>query len=49
MFEVIYISPSCRRAAEFIDRLMWKLREHEIYDIEIDPKNLKLKSDKFIL
>lgn len=49
MFEAIYISPSCRQAAEFIDRLFCNLRKHEIYDIEIDPKNLRLKSDKFIV
>lgn len=39
MFEVIYISLSCRQAAEFIDRLFWDLRKHEIYDIKIDKKH----------
>lgn len=49
MFEVIYISSSCKQAAEFIDRLMWKLRECGIYDFQIDQRNLQLKSDKFIV
>lgn len=49
MFEVIYISPSCKQAAEFIDRLFWNLRKHEVYDTKIDPGNLQLKSDKFIV
>lgn len=27
MFEVIHISPSCKQAAEFIDRLFWDLKK----------------------
>lgn len=49
MFEVIYISPSCKQAAEFIDRLMWELRKHDIYNAEIDREHLQLKTDKFIV
>lgn len=49
MFEVIYISPSCRQAAEFIDRLFWDLRKNEVYDTKIDPGKLQLKSEKFIV
>lgn len=49
MFEVIYISPSCKQAADFIDRLMWKLRESGIYDIKKSPQRIQLKSDKFIV
>ena len=49
MFEVIYISSSCRQAADFIDRLMWKLREYEIYDVKIDSQHMQLKLDKFIV
>lgn len=49
MFEVIYIAPSCKQAAEFIDRLFWDLRKNEVYDTKIDPRNLQIKSDKFIV
>lgn len=49
MFEVIYISPSCKQAAEFIDRLMWELRKCDIYNAEIDKRYLRLKTDKFIV
>lgn len=49
MFELIYISPSCKEAAAFIDSLMWELRKHDIYNIEIDRENLQLKTDKFIV
>lgn len=49
MFEVIYISPSCKQAIEFIERLILDLRKREICDIEIDRDNLRLKSDKFIV
>lgn len=49
MFEAIYISPSCKQAAEFIDRLMWELRKHDIYNVEIDRENLRIKTDKFIV
>lgn len=47
MFEVLYISPSCKQAAEFIDRLMWNLRKCGIYEIEIDRRKLQLRTDKF--
>lgn len=49
MFEVIYISPSCKQAAEFIDNLMWELRKHDIYNTEINREHLRLKTDKFIV
>lgn len=49
MFEVIYISPSCNQAAEFIDRLMWELRKYDIYNAEIDREHLRLKTDEFIV
>lgn len=49
MLEVIYITPSRKQAAEFIDRLFWNLRKHEVYDTKIDPGKLQLKSDKFIV
>lgn len=49
MLEVIYISPSCKQAAEFIDRLMWDLRKHGIYDFEIDPGKMQIRTDKFIV
>lgn len=47
MFEVLYISPSCKQAAGFIDRLMWDLRKCGIYEIEIDRRKLQLRTDKF--
>lgn len=49
MFEVIYISPSCKQAAEFIDRLMWELRKRDVYNIEIDRERLQLNTDKFVV
>lgn len=49
MFEVICISPSCKQAAEFIDRLMWELRKHDIYNAEIDREHLRLNTDRFIV
>lgn len=49
MLEVIYISPSCRKSAEFIDRLFWDLRKHEVYDIKISPQRLQLESERFIV
>lgn len=49
MFEVIYISPSCKQAANFIDDLAVKLKQHGIDDFDIDRKNIQLKSDKFIV
>lgn len=49
MFEVIYISPSCKQAAEFLDSLMWDFRKRDIYNAEIDRERLQLKTDKFIV
>lgn len=49
MFEVIYISPSCKQAEDFIDNLMWKLRERGIYNTEKSPQRIQLKSDKFVV
>lgn len=49
MFEIIYISPSCKQAVEFIDRLMWELRKRDIYNAEVDKRYLQLKTDKFIV
>lgn len=49
MFEVIYISPSCKQAVNFINDLAIKLKENEICGFYIDYKNLRIKSDKFIV
>lgn len=49
MFEVIYISPSCKQAVNFIDDLAIKLKQHGIGSFEIDCKNIQIKSDKFIV
>lgn len=49
MFEVIYISPSCRQAVNFIDDLAIKLKQRGIGGFDIDRKNIRLKSDKFIV
>lgn len=49
MFEVIYISPSCRQAVNFIDELAIKLKQRGIGGFDIDHKNIQLKSDKFIV
>lgn len=49
MFEVIYISPSCKQAVNFIDDLAIKLKQRGIADFDIDRKNIRLKSDKFIV
>lgn len=49
MFEVIYISPSCRQAVNFINNLAIKLKQCEIDSFDIDRKNIQLKSDKFIV
>ncbi len=49
MFEVIYISPSCKQAVNFINDLAVKLKQHEIASFDIDSKNIQLKSDKFIV
>lgn len=49
MFEVIYISPSCKQAVNFINDLAEKLKSYEIKKIEINRKNIQLKTDKFIV
>lgn len=49
MFEIIYISPSCRQAVEFIDKLKWSLMDCDIYKFYIDRENIQLKTDKFIV
>lgn len=49
MFEVIYISPSCKQAVNFINDLAIKLKQHGIDSFDIDHKNIQLKSDKFIV
>lgn len=49
MFEVIYISPSCKQAVNFINDLAIKLKQRGIDNVDIDHKNIQLKSDKFIV
>lgn len=49
MFEVIYISHSCRQAVNFINNLAIKLKQRGIDSFDIDRKNIQLKSDKFIV
>lgn len=49
MFEVIYISPSCKQAVNFIKDLAVKLKQRGIDGFDIDRKNIQLKSDKFIV
>ena len=49
MFEVIYISPSCKQAVNFINDLAAKLKQRGIGGFDIDRKNIQLKSDKFIV
>lgn len=49
MLEIIYISPSCKQAANFINDLAIRLKERGIDDFDIDRKNIQLKSDKFIV
>lgn len=49
MFEVIYISPSCKQAVNFIKDLAEKLDGFGIDNIQIDHKNIQLKTDKFIV
>lgn len=49
MFEVIYISPSCKQALGFIYALAVRLKECRIADFEIDREHLQLKTDKFIV
>ncbi len=49
MFEVIYISPSCKQAVNFINDLAIELKQHGIDSFDMDYKNIQLKSDKFIV
>lgn len=49
MFEIIYISPSCKQAVNFINDLSIKLKQHGIDSFDIDRKNIQLKSDKFVV
>lgn len=49
MFEVIYISPSCKQAKNFIYDFTEKLRQIGISKFEVDMKRLQIKSDKFII
>lgn len=49
MVEVIYISPNCKLAVKFIQNLSVKLKQHGISSFDIDRKNIRLKSDKFIV
>lgn len=49
MFEVIYISPSCKQAIKFIQGLAVKLKQRGISGFDIDRKNLRIKVDKFIV
>lgn len=49
MFEVIYISPSCKLAVKFIQDLAVKLKQSGIGGFDIDRKNIRLKADKFIV
>ena len=49
MFEVIYISPSCKQAINFIDELAIKLKQCGIGGFDIDHRNIRIKSDRFIV
>lgn len=49
MFEVIYISPSCKQSKNFIDSLMRKLRERGIYNTKKSPQCIQLESEKFVV
>lgn len=49
MFEIIYISPSCKQAVNFINELAIKLKQHGIDSFDIDHKNIQIKSGKFIV
>lgn len=49
MFEVIYISPSCKQAVNFIKDLSEKLESFGIQNIKIDLENIQLKTNKFIV
>lgn len=49
MFEVIYISPSCKQAERFIIDLAEKLKSLGIDDFELEQKNLRLKTGNVIV
>lgn len=49
MFEVIYISPSCKQAVNFINDLAVELKQRGVDGFDIDRKNIQLKSDKFVV
>lgn len=49
MFEVMYISPSCKQAVNFINDLSVKLKQRGNDNFDIGCKNIQLKSDKFIV
>lgn len=49
MFEVIYISPSCKQSVNFIYDLVEKIKQNGISNFEFDMKRLQIKSDKFIV
>lgn len=49
MFEIICISTSCKQAENFIKYLSEKLDSFGIENIKIDRKNIRLKTDKFIV
>lgn len=49
MFEIIYISPSCKQAMDFIIRLADMLKDCGIDGRNIDYKHMQLKTDKFIV
>lgn len=49
MFEVLYISPSCKKAMDFIVDLANKLESIEIGGRNIDYENICLKTDRFIV
>lgn len=49
MFEIIYISPSCKQSVNFIKYLAIELKQRGIDGFDIDRKNIQLKSDKFIV
>lgn len=49
MFEVIYISPNCKLEVKFIQDLAIKLKQSGIGGFDIDRRNIRIKSDKFIV
>ena len=49
MFEIIYTSPSYKQSVNFIDDLAVKLKQRGIVGFGIDRRNIRIKSDKFIV